>query len=59
MNPIGSNPIPTSAPTAPSGSVQERLQVSMLKKSLDVQQQQAAELMRMVQGKGSVIDLRA
>jgi hypothetical protein len=38
--------------------LQNRLQVALLKKSLEVQQEQAAEISRMVEGKGRVIDLR-
>jgi hypothetical protein len=38
--------------------LQNRLQVALLKKSLEVQQEQAAEITRMVEGKGRVIDLR-
>jgi len=34
------------------------LQVSMLRKSLDSQQQQAAELMKILEGKGQQLDLR-
>lgn len=38
--------------------LQNRLQVALLKKSLEVQQEQAAEITRMVEGKGRIIDLR-
>lgn len=38
--------------------LQNRLQVALLKKSLEVQQEQAAEITRMVEGKGRVIDIR-
>jgi hypothetical protein len=34
------------------------LQVALLKKTLESQQQQAQELVRMMEGKGRVIDLR-
>lgn len=34
------------------------LQVSMLRKSLDSQQQQAAELMKILEGKGQQLDIR-
>lgn len=34
------------------------LQVNLLRKSLDAQQQQAAELLRQLEGKGQVVDIR-
>lgn len=35
-----------------------RLQVALLRKNLDAQEQQAAELLRMLEGKGQNLDLR-
>jgi len=35
------------------------LQISMLRKSLDSQQQQAADLMKLLEGKGQQLDIRA
>jgi hypothetical protein len=34
------------------------LQANLLRKSLDAQQQQAAELLRQLEGKGQVVDIR-
>ncbi len=45
-------------PSASQEVLQQRLQASLLKKSLVAQQEQAAEITRMVEGKGSVIDIR-
>jgi hypothetical protein len=45
------------AATAPE-DLRQKLQISLLKKSLDVQEQQAAELLRLMEGKGRVVDLR-
>lgn len=60
MNPIGSSaPRPVSTPEAPVGSAQERLQISLIKKSLELQRQQATELLRATEQKGQIIDLRA
>ncbi|MBN8690715.1 MAG: putative motility protein [Armatimonadetes bacterium] len=36
-----------------------RLQVSMLKKMLETQKEQAAQLTQLVEGKGQIIDIRA
>jgi hypothetical protein len=36
----------------------QRLQVNILKKALEAQKEQAAEMMRMVEGKGNIIDIR-
>ncbi len=35
-----------------------QLQMALLKKALDSQQEQASELMKMMEGKGQVLDLR-
>lgn len=43
---------------APTEAKIARLQVALLRKSLDSQQEQAAELIRMMEGKGRVVDLR-
>ncbi|MFN8221110.1 MAG: hypothetical protein U0S12_13385 [Fimbriimonadales bacterium] len=45
-------------PTSNVESKRLQLQVALLKKSLDVQKQQAEELQRMFEGKGQVLDLR-
>ncbi|GEM_PF-1710331 len=36
-----------------------QLQVQLLKKTLETQQQQAAELLKLLEGKGQVLDIRA
>lgn len=38
--------------------IKEQLQVKLLRKTLDNQQEQTAELMRMLEGKGRIIDIR-
>ena len=48
----------TQAIQAPAEAKIARLQVALLRKSLDSQQEQAAELIRMMEGKGRVVDLR-
>jgi hypothetical protein len=35
-----------------------KLQVALLRKTLDSQQEQSAELMRLMEGKGQVVDIR-
>lgn len=45
-------------PTSNVESKRLQLQVALLRKSLDVQKQQAEELQRMFEGKGQVLDLR-
>lgn len=35
------------------------LQIQLLKKSLETQRQQAAELLKLLEGKGQVLDIRA
>jgi hypothetical protein len=49
---------PTVAPAASSEAKIARLQMALLRKTLDAQQEQSAELMRMMEGKGQVVDLR-
>ena len=46
-------------PSAAQEALQQKVQVSMLKKTLDAQRQQADALMRMADGKGQTIDIRA
>ncbi|MCB8932479.1 MAG: hypothetical protein M9921_04775 [Fimbriimonadaceae bacterium] len=46
------------APAASSEAKIARLQMALLRKTLDAQQEQSAELMRMMEGKGQVVDLR-
>jgi len=38
--------------------IKEQLQVKLLRKTLDSQKEQAAELMRLLEGKGRIIDIR-
>lgn len=40
------------------GDVRTRLQIALLKKTLDVQREQADALLRLVDGKGQVLDIR-
>lgn len=49
---------PATLVTATSEAKIARLQMALLKKTLDAQQEQSAELMRMLEGKGQVVDLR-
>lgn len=42
----------------PAESMRVQLQVALLKKSLDSQETQAAEMLKMLSGKGQQIDLR-
>lgn len=44
--------------TGTQAAVQQQLQVAMLKKTLEAQKAQAAEITRMVEGKGRIIDIR-
>lgn len=56
-----SNTTPSLSQLDPTASLETKrlqLQVSLLKKTLDVQQQQADELQRMFEGKGQTLDLR-
>lgn len=43
---------------SPIDNKRAQLQVSLLKKALDSQEQQAAELLKIMEGKGQVVDLR-
>ena len=47
------------AATQPSSDVGAKVQMSLLKKALESQQSQTADLMKMLEGKGKVIDIRA
>ncbi len=40
-------------------SARARLQIAMLKKALDSQKDQVAELMRATEGKGQILDIQA
>jgi hypothetical protein len=42
----------------PQNSTQEELQVGMLKKTLGSQKDEASQLLKMLQGKGQIIDIR-
>jgi hypothetical protein len=44
--------------SSPEESTKQQFQVALLKKSLDSQQAQAAELLKLLEGKGATIDLR-
>ncbi len=44
--------------TEGAGSVRASLSMALLKKSLQSQEDQAAELMKMMSGKGQTIDMR-
>ena len=46
-------------PETQVAQVQEKVQLSMLKKTLDMEKENAATLMNMLGGKGQVIDIRA
>ena len=46
-------------PAADPASARAKLQIALLKKALDSQKDQAAELMRMSEGKGQMLDIRA
>jgi hypothetical protein len=50
---------PASPVTAPADHVRQKVQVSMLKKVLEGQQDQARQLMSMTESKGRVVDIRA
>jgi hypothetical protein len=57
---VGSIPsIPTPDPSDPVSSIKMRVQMSLLRKTMDAQSDQAAELMKMIEGKGQNIDIRA
>lgn len=43
---------------SPPDATRAKLQIALLKKVLESQQDQAAELMRMQEGKGQVLDIR-
>ncbi len=45
-------------PSAAQEALTQKVQVSLLKKSLDSQREQAATLLRMMEGKGNVIDIK-
>jgi hypothetical protein len=44
--------------SSPEESTKQQFQVALLKKSLDSRQAQAAELLKLLEGKGATIDLR-
>ncbi|MBL8088206.1 MAG: YjfB family protein [Chthonomonas sp.] len=44
--------------TGSSEELRQRLQAAVLKKSLDMQKDQAAELLRQTEGRGQVLDIR-
>lgn len=45
--------------SATTERTQQALQIRMLKKSLEMQQEQAAEVLKLIEGKGKVIDISA
>ena len=58
MNGISGASSPTSvAPT--TASSENQVALAMLKKTLDAQKSQGAELIKMLEGKGQIIDIRA
>lgn len=44
--------------SAPAENKIAQLQIALLRKSLDSQQEQTTELLKMMEGKGRVVDLR-
>lgn len=54
MNIRSINPTP-----APADTKRAELQMLLLKKSLQAQQEQAAEIQKQIEGKGQTIDFRA
>ena len=50
---------PAKPEAASPAAARARLQIALLKKALESQQDQAAELMRMTEGKGQTLDIRA
>ncbi len=52
------NPQPPVAPPAPAKPENPSGQVSALKRALDTQKDSAAELLRMLEPKGKIIDIR-
>ena len=49
----------TSSESVAPAAARMKLQMALLKKALESQQEQAAELMRMTEGKGQTLDIRA
>lgn len=59
MDVSGVNPNPVAAVASQAtNSVKGQLQVSMLKKTLDAQQNEAASLLKLLEGKGQNLDIR-
>lgn len=54
----GATPQVTVDPSYATEAVKARLQASMLRKSLDAQENEAAALLRMLEGKGQNLDIR-
>ncbi len=50
---------PAAPPAAKPADARMKLQIAMLKKALDAQQESAAVLLRETEGKGQVLDIRA
>lgn len=46
-------------PNAAQEALMQRLQANLLKRSLEAQQEQSQAIMRMAEGKGQVLDIRA
>ena len=53
------NAVLNSDPVDATARVKAKLQVSMLRKSLDAQEQEAQSILQMLEGKGRNIDIRA
>jgi hypothetical protein len=54
---VSSNDVPMCA-VDPAEPIRQKLQVSLLKKTLEAQRQQQAELTKMLDGKGRILDIR-
>jgi hypothetical protein len=59
MEGISTNGLAALSTIQQTAGVKQQVQVSMLKKALDNQQSQTAELLKMLEGKGQHIDIRA
>lgn len=55
---IAQSAIQTVSEAEPGSDVRARLQIALLKKALQSQEDQAAELLKVMSGKGQTLDLR-
>jgi len=53
------NAVLNSDPVDSTAQIKARLQVSMLRKNLDAQEQEAQTILRILEGKGQNLDIRA